>query len=407
MIPGVAKVQSLIDRCAAIEWRQPRHDPVRAAAAYQRWLAALGLRRRVRWIADPADVEAWQASQGAGADVWATIAANIPEGPLPSMVGLLSNSSPRATTVRWNLPSTAASEIAAKWTLVITAHMTAAEGALSAWESAWTEATASKPAIFWTIALLCPWVPFATPPMIAHAAVGALSACADRAVWAVLADALARMERQAGAEGQPVWTGKPQTQEEMIDALIAIAEPMIEACEAGAFAHTLLDEEIVVLASPSLFTDGRRVHRADGPAVAWPRTKLHAWKGVVVPEALIMKQQMITPDMIRALNDQRLRPALIDMYAQIHGHRRCLQDLGGVMMHEDRTGRLWCLNPARLLPQPGDLKLLEVTNGTAEPDGSRKTYWLNVPPNMQTARQAVAWTYGMSPEDYDGLVVRT
>jgi hypothetical protein len=84
-----------------------------------------------------------------------------------------------------------------------------------------------------------------------------------------------------------------------------------------------------------------------------------------------------------------------------------MQDMGGIVLHEDPTGRLWSLNPARLLPQPGDLKMVEVVNGTPEPDGSRKTYWLNVPPDVETARQAVAWTYGLTPNDYDGLVVRT
>jgi hypothetical protein len=107
------------------------------------------------------------------------------------------------------------------------------------------------------------------------------------------------------------------------------------------------------------------------------------------------------------MRDDSLRQTLIDIYANRHGHRRCLQDMGGIVLHEDPTGRLWSLNPARRLPQPGDLKMVEVVNGTAEPDGSRKTYWLNVPPHVETARQAVAWTYGLEPEDYDGLVVRT
>ena len=31
-------------------------------------------------------------------------------------------------------------------------------------------------------------------------------------------------------------------------------------------------------------------------------------------------------------------------------------------------------------------------DGTADADGLRKTDWLRVPPDMQTARQAVAWT---------------
>jgi hypothetical protein len=59
------------------------------------------------------------------------------------------------------------------------------------------------------------------------------------------------------------------------------------------------------------------------------------------------------------------------------------------------------------LPQPGDLRIVEVMNGTPEVDGSRKTYWLRVPPWVRTAGEAVAWTYGMTADEYRGLSVRT
>jgi hypothetical protein len=44
--------------------------------------------------------------------------------------------------------------------------------------------------------------------------------------------------------------------------------------------------------------------------------------------------------------------------------------------------------------------------GTREPDGTRRRYFLHVPPSMQSPRQAVAWTYGLSPEQYE-IAVRT
>ena len=50
------------------------------------------------------------------------------------------------------------------------------------------------------------------------------------------------------------------------------------------------------------------------------------------------------------------------------------------------------------------LVMLEVTNSTPELDGSVKKYWLRVPPDVQTARQAVAWTFRMDPEDYSPTV---
>lgn len=50
--------------------------------------------------------------------------------------------------------------------------------------------------------------------------------------------------------------------------------------------------------------------------------------------------------------------------------------------------------------------MVEVVNGTEEPDGTFKNYHLRVPPNITTAHEAVAWTYGMKAEEYD-LAVRT
>ena len=44
--------------------------------------------------------------------------------------------------------------------------------------------------------------------------------------------------------------------------------------------------------------------------------------------------------------------------------------------------------------------MVEVLNSTAEPDGSWKTYWLRVPPTMRTPREAIAWTFGMTKEEY-------
>ena len=45
--------------------------------------------------------------------------------------------------------------------------------------------------------------------------------------------------------------------------------------------------------------------------------------------------------------------------------------------------------------------MLEVENSTPEPDGSYKRYFLRVPPEVRTPREAVAWTFGFDAEgDY-------
>jgi hypothetical protein len=45
--------------------------------------------------------------------------------------------------------------------------------------------------------------------------------------------------------------------------------------------------------------------------------------------------------------------------------------------------------------------LVEVVNATAEPGGSYRRYFLPVPPEMRTAREADGWTFGFeSPDDH-------
>jgi hypothetical protein len=75
----------------------------------------------------------------------------------------------------------------------------------------------------------------------------------------------------------------------------------------------------------------------------------------------------------------------------------------GRAIHEDIDGlgelrRLW-----RAERPGGDsaLVMVEVRNSTLEPDGSRRTYWLRVPPHINTCQAAVAWTFGIErPDDY-------
>ena len=87
------------------------------------------------------------------------------------------------------------------------------------------------------------------------------------------------------------------------------------------------------------------------------------------------------------------------------GVERYLALSGAVRVHEDETGVLWkrsfpVTNAADVRRPLRSLCFVEVLNGTIEPDGTRKRYFLRVPPGMLTARAAVAWSYGLSERDY-------
>ena len=48
--------------------------------------------------------------------------------------------------------------------------------------------------------------------------------------------------------------------------------------------------------------------------------------------------------------------------------------------------------------------MVKVINSTLESDGKVKEYFLRVPKDMQSAKEAVAWTFNMKPEDYLPMV---
>jgi hypothetical protein len=59
--------------------------------------------------------------------------------------------------------------------------------------------------------------------------------------------------------------------------------------------------------------------------------------------------------------------------------------------------RLWRIDDVR-----GDelLVAVEVVNSSLEADGSRRSYFIRVPPRTRTCRAAVAWTFGLEAHQY-------
>jgi hypothetical protein len=136
-----------------------------------------------------------------------------------------------------------------------------------------------------------------------------------------------------------------------------------------------------------------RLHSLDGPALAYPDGwKLYAWRGMEVPGDIIDHREQLTVERIEAEENVELRRTLIEMY----GQERFLLDSGAHAVHEDEFGTLYWLE--MLYDEP--LVMVKVRNSTPEPDGHFKDYFLRVPPHVETAREAVAWTFGLEPSDY-------
>jgi hypothetical protein len=136
-----------------------------------------------------------------------------------------------------------------------------------------------------------------------------------------------------------------------------------------------------------------RLDRADGPALAYADGfALHAWRGMPVPPGFLASLGELTPQRIRAEDNAELRRVMLEHY----GYERYLADSGAEPLHRDETGVLWRIQ----LPDDEPVVMVEVVNSTAEPDGTFRTYWLRVPPGTRTARAGVAWTFGVSEEEY-------
>jgi len=136
-----------------------------------------------------------------------------------------------------------------------------------------------------------------------------------------------------------------------------------------------------------------RLHHGDGPALVYPDGfALYRWRGVTIGEGFAQTLAALTPEVIRREPNAELRRIMLEHY----GHDRYIVDSGAQPLQEDETGRLWQVR----LPGDEPVTMVEVVNSTAEPDGTFNTYWLRVPPNTRTARAAVAWTFGLSEEEY-------
>jgi hypothetical protein len=168
--------------------------------------------------------------------------------------------------------------------------------------------------------------------------------------------------------------------------------PLAHAFEAGLWLVWVLQREIVAVPRPDIRSEAGRLHASDGPAVLWPRgPRYFFWRGLQVPENIITR-----PVSARRILDEEnaeLRRVLLERM----GYEAFLRALKAKPVDQDEFGILYRA-PLRLARE--HLAFVRVTNSTPEPDGSRRESYLRVPPTVRTAREAVAWTFGMSEEEY-------
>lgn len=136
-----------------------------------------------------------------------------------------------------------------------------------------------------------------------------------------------------------------------------------------------------------------RLHNARGPAAQYrDGLRIYSWEGSCVPKRVIDFSQDMNAHDIENEPNIEVRRFMIDMY----GLDRFILASGARKIHTDETGSLYMKD--MLDDEP--IVLVEVINRSPEPDGHFKRYFLRVPPDIRTAREAVAWTFGLRPEHY-------
>jgi len=117
--------------------------------------------------------------------------------------------------------------------------------------------------------------------------------------------------------------------------------------------------------------------------------------GVSVVPHLITDPSKLTVAEVESQWSAEVSRIMIDRY----GVERFIQDCGTEVIDQSEYGVLYCKRTGR-----SPFAMVKVINRSPEPDGSFKTYFLEVPPTMTTARAAIAWTFEMEESEYSPIV---
>ena len=136
-----------------------------------------------------------------------------------------------------------------------------------------------------------------------------------------------------------------------------------------------------------------KLHNAAGPAVTTSLgTSRFFWKGIYIPTKLWSK----------AKNDMKL-PEILDV--KNLELRRCLIEIVGMekLSREaivvDTNSQSGAVLYRFEIPEDEACFFIRVLDGTIR-NGRRQEYFIRVPPTMQTALEAVAWTFKRTPATY-------
>jgi len=142
--------------------------------------------------------------------------------------------------------------------------------------------------------------------------------------------------------------------------------------------------------------DDAQLHSHTRPAILFADGWRHyASHGMEIPAWFVEEPEKITLEKILDQSNIELRRVMLEIF----GMDALLKEGKAILVDRDpdpHTGTLW-----RVPMWDEDIWLLELLNSTPESDGSYKTYVIRVPPNMLSAKQALAHSFQfINPDDY-------
>ncbi|WP_211244187.1 DUF6745 domain-containing protein [Actinospica robiniae] len=200
--------------------------------------------------------------------------------------------------------------------------------------------------------------------------------------------------RAAVAAEETIASEAPAATADAVSADAAILHALAHVAEQLHWWWPFADAAILCERPTTVHLDEQgRAHNGEGAALAYgDGFALYRWHGVTIAEDFAQTLATLTPQIIQGERNAEVRRIMLEHY----GHERYIVDSGAKPMQEDEAGRLWQV----FIEGDEPISMVEVVNSTAEPDGTFRTYWLRVPPHMRTAKAAVAWTFGLTEEEY-------
>ena len=376
------EAQAVIDGLTAHSWKREKIDRQAVEAAITRHLSELALPKRpYRWFGTVK--EGSTAATAAASKAAARRAAWAWTGRRAAARASAWNAAMDARLAAWDAARAAARDDArdAAKTVAWNAAWDAARAA--AWETAWAAALAAARNTAWEATRDGAWDDASDAARAARDARDADTDAAFSAAWAAAElNALNACNHPSQVKVVAIWL------------------PMVEAFKSGLGLYWITPSCVICVEQPSLQINDNRLHCPDGPAAVWPGGEsYYFWRGVQVPSEWISKPGVLDAKTAITWSNAEQRRAA----CEIVGWAKILNELEATTIDADGDPEIGCLVEVSIpdAPDPGRERFLLVRCGTG------RDFALPVPRHMKTAREAQAWTWGLTIEAFKQPEVRT